>query len=479
MPSLPSPPRPRGPERAPGTGALPAAGGEAGGGRTAIRVVRRLSLVLALAATFAACASAPQAPAPAPTVDSADRPYLLPPGEGYAARVDAAAADRLQEAFETRILRGDAAGAAAAAEAELAVDAALPPARVLLGQSLLIARELERARETLAPVVTSAPGYGAAGLALARVHELMGDVPAAYAIYRRLAAAYPVALERSGAAHGRAVEIVAQRLQEALRRNHLDDARSQLGLLREWAPGERSTLESALAVGRAANDPREELVAVRALASAGSPDPALVERRGELELQVGDPAIAIDIYTGLARANPQEPRWSEALELAKFRWRASHLPGEVRQLLDKPELLRGDYAVLLYWLVPGVRAGVASSARIATDVLDHPQRQEIVRVVNLQLMEVDDALRRFEPANRVRRVQALRALLRVLQRAPAPPSCVTSLAGNPSPSREALCGAAAACGYLPEAADCLPEAGVSGVEAADWIRRTQSLLGGS
>ena len=133
--------------------------------------------------------------------------------------------------------------------------------------------------------------------------------------------------------------------------------------------------------------------------------------------------------------------------------------------------------MLLYWLVPGVRAGVASSARIATDVLDHPQRQEIVRVVNLQLMDVDATLRRFEPEARVRRSAALRALLRALQRAPQAPACVAPLQGNPQPSREALCSAAAACGMLPEAADCLPEAGVSGAEAAAWIRRTQSLMG--
>jgi hypothetical protein len=232
-----------------------------------------------------------------------------------------------------------------------------------------------------------------------------------------------------------------------------------------------------MAVARAAGEQREELAAVRALVAAAPGEGALVERRGELELAVGDPATAIEIFTDLARRNPQEPRYGEALDLAKFRWRAGNLPAEVQELLTKAELLRADYAVLLYWLVPGVRAGVASSARIATDILDHPQRQEIMRVVNLQLMDVDATLRRFEPDQRVRRSNALRALLRVLQRAPEPPSCVAALDGNPMPSREAVCGAAAACGMLPEPPDCLPEAGVSGAEAAAWIRRTQSLLG--
>ena len=383
---------------------------------------------------------------------------------------------RLRTAYESSLLRGDAAAAAAVAEEALAVDPELPPAHVLLGQAQLVARDLGPARDTLAPVVARFPAYTAAGMAAARTAELLGELPEAYGIYRRLAAGSPLALERAGAIHQRAVDVVAQRTHEALRRGRVGEARTHLATLREWAAGERSTLEAALAVARAADDPREELAAVRGLLATGS-DPALVERRGELELAVGDPAVAIEIFEDLASRHPEEPRYADALDQAKFRWRANNLPSEVQSLLEKPELLRADYAVLLYWLVPGVRAGVASTARIATDVLDHPNRQEIVRVVNLQLMDVDGTLRHFEPHARVRRAHALRALLRMLQRAAAPPSCVAPLQGNPSPSRDAVCAAAAACGMLPAPADCLPDAGVSGAEAAAWIARTQSLLG--
>ncbi|HXT49731.1 MAG TPA: hypothetical protein VN811_01740, partial [Thermoanaerobaculia bacterium] len=117
-----------------------------------------------------------------------------------------------------------------------------------------------------------------------------------------------------------------------------------------------------------------------------------------------------------------------------------------------------------------------SEPHIASDILDHPRRQEIMRVVNLQLMDVDETLRRFNPDWRVHRAQALRALLRVLQRAQPQPACVGPIAGNPSPSREAACNVAAACGFLPEAADCLPDAGLSGADAAAWIRRAAALL---
>lgn len=422
-----------------------------------------------------ACASGGPPAAPRPAVDLAERPYLLSPVVGPPRPGDPELTRRLAAAFETRLLAGDAAGAARAAQDVLAIDPELDAARVLLGQARLVAGDLAGAREALDPVVLSAPDYAAARLAAARVAERLGDVVEAYAGYRGLAAP-AVAADRARELHPRVVEVLSERIGDAVRRGRLDEARRELARLRDWAPAERATLEADLAVARAARDPRGELAAVRALLAASPADEALLGRLGELELEVGEPGAAIEIYEQLLRARPGDAELSDRLELAKFRWRVANLPEEVRLLVEKPELQRADFAVLLYWLVPGVRSGVASSPRIATDVLDHPQRQAIVRVINLQLMEVDETLRRFNPASRLRRATALRALTRVLQRASPAPSCVASLDANPSPSREALCSSAAACRLLPEAADCLPDAGVSGSEAADWIRRTAALL---
>ena len=435
---------------------------------------RLLAALLALLATGCASAGAP-APPRRPTLDAAERPYLLSPVAQPPRPGDPELTRRVGAAFETRLLAGDAEGAARVAQDALAVDPELDAARVLLGQARLVAGELEAAREALDPVVLRAPDYAAARLAAARVAELLGDLVEAYAGYRGLAEP-PVAAERVRELHPRVVEVLSERVGDAVRRGRLDDARRELDRLRDWAPTERATLEAALAVARAAGDPRGELDAVRGLLAASPADEALLGRRGELELEIGEPRAAIEIYEQLLRARPGDAELSDRLELAKFRWRVANLPEDVRRLVEEPELRRGDFAVLLYWLVPGVRSGVASSPRIATDVLDHPQRQAIVRVINLQLMEVDETLRRFNPESRLRRATALRALARVLQRASPPPSCVARLEANPSPSREALCAAAAACGLLPEPADCLPEAGVSGREAADWIRRTAALL---
>jgi len=436
-----------------------------------------MAAALAMASLAGGCASSgPPAPA-GPRLDRELLPYLLPPSSGFPATADAELLRRVDAAFQSELLDGDVAGAEAAAEAALAVEASFAPADVLRAQARLAAGDLAGAREGVEPLIARYPGYSAAELIAAHAAELAGDAAAAYASYRRIQSALPLALEKAGELHAPAVAAVAAKVSEALARSRLDEARERLATLTEWAPQDLATLEASMAVARAGGDARAELQAVRGLlASARSGDEALLERRGELELEVGQPSAAIEVFEALARRHPDEPHRAEQVELAKFRWRVANLPGDVRRLVEAPELSRADFAVLLYWLVPGVRASVVSEAHIATDILDHPRRQEIMRVVNLQLIDVDETLRRFNPDGRVHRAQALRALLRVLQRAQPQPSCVAPIAGNPSPSREAACSAGAACGFLPEAADCLPEAGISGAEAADWIRRAAALL---
>jgi len=433
--------------------------------------------VIAAALLWTGCASRGPAPAPGPRVDRDLLPYLLPPSSGFAAPADDELLRRVDAAFHGKLLDGDGAGAEMVAAGALAADRSFAPADVLRGQARLVAGDVEGARAALTPVIARYPDYTAAQLAAARAAELAGDLAAAYGSYRRIASAQPLALERAGELHARAVATVAAQVEDAIARSRLDEARERLATLTEWAPQDQATLEASMGFARAAGDARAELTAVRGLlTSARSGDETLLERRGELELEVGQPSAAIEVFQELARRHPDVPRHADQVDLAKFRWRVSNLPGDVRRLVDAPELTRAELAVLLYWLVPGVRAAVVSEPHIASDIFDHPRRQEIMRVVNLQLMDLDETLRRFNPNWRVHRAQALRALERVLQRAQPQPACVAPIAGNPSPSREAACNVAAACGFLPEAADCLPDAGLSGADAASWIRRTGALL---
>ena len=318
---------------------------------------------LALTALLATGCASTGAPAAAPAaLDREVRPYLLSPVAEPPRPGDPEPMRRIREAFETRLLAGDAQGAARVALDLLARDPELDPARVLLGQARLAAGDLEGAREALDPVVLRAPSYAAARLAAARVAEGLGDLVEAYAAYRGLAD-LAIAGTRVRELHPRVVEILSERVAEALRRSRLDDARRDLERLREWAPTERATLEAALAVSRATGDPRAELVAVLGMLAVAPGDEELLGRRGELELEVGEPRAAIEIYEELLRRHPGEPTLADRLELAKFRWRVANLPEDVQRLVEKPELQRADFAVLLYWLVPGVRSGVASAPR--------------------------------------------------------------------------------------------------------------------
>jgi len=431
----------------------------------------------AAAALIAGCASKGPPPPSGPRIDRDDVAYLVAPSTGFPATASPDLLRKVDAAFESKLLQGDLTAAVGIADAVLAVDPELAPAEVLRGQARLVARDLAAARATLDDVIRRYPDYTAAALAAAHAADLDADPAAAYALFRRFTRASPAALDRAGELHQAAVSAVAAQVEDAVGKGRLDEARQSLATLEEWAPGEQATLEAALGLARAAGDKAAELSAVRGLlASARSGDEVLFERRGELELEAGQPSAAIEIFQELQRRHPNEPRHADQVSLAKFRWRVQNLPTDVRRLVDTPELTRAEFAVLVYWLVPGVRAAVVSSPHIASDILDHPHRQEMMRVANLQLLDLDETLRRFNPDWAVRRSQALKALERVLQRAQPAPTCVAGLAGNPSPSREAVCGVAVACGLLPETADCLPEGGLSGADAAAWIRRTGELL---
>jgi len=187
---------------------------------------------------------------------------------------------------------------------------------------------------------------------------------------------------------------------------------------------------------------------------------------------VGDPGTGLKIVEGLAERHPGDPALAEKLAAAKFRWRLSLLPQTVRDVAARPELTRADLATLLYWLIPQVRYAKPSGGRIATDALDHPQRDEIVRVVNLGLIDFDETLHRFSPGAPARRGTALRALVRVLQ----------SFGGGAclggDGSREP-CDLAARCDLLPPDDDCRPGEALAGSDAVEMIRRALKLLGRS
>jgi hypothetical protein len=228
-------------------------------------------------------------------------------------------------------------------------------------------------------------------------------------------------------------------------------------------------LQLSFEVARDVDDLPEQLRWIRELTALSPEDVELRSTWGELEMRGGDPNQALEIFQNLTRDYPGDLYFADLFDRAKFIWRLRNLPPMVAETVSARELTRADYAVLVYWLVPGVRAGANPEARIATDILDHPRRQEIMRVVNLDLMRLDESLRQFRPEEFVTRVDALRTLLLALQRMSPPAACVAGTTGGFA-SWDSACRAGVTCGVLVTSSDCLPSAPLSGREALEWIR---------
>jgi hypothetical protein len=407
---------------------------------------------------------------------------VVEPLEGYPFPVDAARRLRLAEGHHA-LRAGDEAAARAAAAELLRDEPGFHPARVLAAQADFYLRDLAGALDGVRPVAEALPGYAAAELLRGRVAEAAGEVVEAFEAYRA-AAASPPAAARAAEIAPRAAEVVFQRAEDAIARGRLADARAAVERLRSWQPEGEETLRAGRALAVAEDDPGAELAAVTALGSRFPDDRELAERRAELELAVGDPGRGLALLEELAAAHPGDPDLAARLDAAKFRWRFVQLPARVTALAEAPELSRGGYAVLLYWLVPSVRYGRGSAPRIASDILDHPQREEVARVVNLGLMAVEPSVHRFAPERAVSRADAIEALLRLLSFGGAgggaggePLPCAAEMPYNPRPSHDFVCATGAACGLIPSAGDCLPRAALSGPEALELIRRALLRLG--
>lgn len=414
-------------------------------------------------------ALAPPAAASEP-VPRRERPFLVDPAAGYPLLFDPGRQTEVSRAHRLLVEEGRAEEARQSAEGLLAMDPGFHPAAVLAAQADFVSGHPAEARDRLAPVTAELPGYAAAQLLLGRAEEALGRIVEAFVAYRAVARESPDALRRGEDLLPRALEVTANRARDALARGHQEEAEAELARLASWGPQATVTLETARQVAAARGDEVAELAAVAQLTERFPERADLAERRATLELEVGDPGAGVEIFQALVEAHPQDRALAEKLEVAKFRWRLSLLPDRVSRLVQHPELSRGGFAVLLYWLVPEVRYGRPGSARIATDILDHPQREEIARVANLGLMAVDSTLHRFAPEAPVSRLAALEALLALLRDRPGGASGC-AYPGAAEPALPPACAAAARCRLIADPGDCLPSARLSGREAIELIRR--------
>jgi tetratricopeptide (TPR) repeat protein len=409
----------------------------------------------------------------------ADRPFVVDPLAGYPLVAAPEPAARIRAGWAALVRTGEVEAARALAADLLGADRGFHPAALLAAQADFLAGEDAAALERLEPLVQELPAYTAAQLLRARTAERLGRIPEAFGAYRSAAEASAAAAERAEVLRERAVEIVGNRFQGALAGGRLDDAAGHLARLERWAPEAEPTLEAARGLAVARGDLRAELAAVAHLLARAPERPELLVRRAELELEVGDASAGLQILQRLADQNPADRALQEKLEQAKFRWRLTLLPAHVREIARRSELTRGDFATLVHWLIPRVRTARPPAGRIAVDILEHPRREEIARVVNLGLMDVDATLHTFSPERPVRRTTALLALLRSVEALAEPAAaCLPAPLGR-SPSQESVCSAAARCRLVSDPGDCLSGATLSGAQALELLRRALQLFAAS
>ncbi len=433
------------------------------------RLLSAAGLALAAVSVLVSCATV-DTPVARTRKAHPEKRFLETPLAGFPRGVLPEQERRLLAPHDELVEGGDLARARREASALVAEDPEFGPAQVLLAQFDYVDGSYARAIERVRPVVASHPSYLAAVLLLGRSAERVEDLVTAYSSYFEISDESSPAAERAEALRERALEIVGRRVDDALRSGRTEDASRDVLTLARWAPGEVVTLDSARRLAHAVGDREGELKAVRLLEPLMPQDRDLKIRRGDLELEAGDPGAGLRIFQQLVAEAPQDRDLAEKLAQAKFRWRLTLLPAKVVELVRQPQLSRADFAAMTYWLFPVVRYGRAESGRIANDILDHPHRQEMVRVINLGLARVDPTLHTFRPDDPQRRGSALASLLRLLDRQSPRIDCLGPAGSLGRATDEQVCAVAVRCGLLAEPGECLPAAVLSGPSAFDMSR---------
>jgi hypothetical protein len=298
----------------------------------------------------------------------------------------------------------------------------------------------------------------------------------AFAAYR-LAGEQPAATEGVERTREAAVQTTLSSFHSALDRSRFDLAEGYVARLASWAPEGDTTLRAALDLARARKDPDAELSALRGWARR-DPTVSNYKRLAHLEVEFGDSERGLELFTQMSEQFPTDPEVADGLAAAQFVWRLEMLPSEVSEITTRDVLTRGDFAELLYWLVPGVRSGRSDSGQIVTDLpLEHPQRSAIVRVVNLGLLPMRNAtLRQFAADEPLSRRSAYAALLALPEHFGTQAECTAELRNDPQPSNQSLCECAARCRLIEEPDACLPSSSLSGRDAREGLRRMLVLL---
>jgi tetratricopeptide (TPR) repeat protein len=419
-----------------------------------------LWLLVATAALAACTSTTPPPPQVTPVGD--DR-FLIDPRTGYGA-----ASPQTEQRFEAAwryILAGNELEARKRIAEIRLKDPQYAPAILAEAAIEMRAGNLDAAAGPITTARRSAPEWIAPLAYEAELAYRRNDARTALQLYRDLASrpgAPAVVTER--------VDLLQTRLFDELLTTALNapDAEA-VRLLREalaYNPGAmdaRVHLASRLVRLRQFEEARRELDPVL---NTGDVDrPAVQEILAEIDAGRGRYQEAIVRYERLARRT-KETRYNERLEQIKEEWSMANMPPQFRQALESPAVTRGDFAILLYWLVPSVRfAQNLGSPPIAIDIENVSGREEIIRAITIGLFDVDPVTRRVSPGRIVPASRLAHNLARLLVLRGAP--CARGVSHD---------GALAACGVADPSITVPADATVSGRELAKVLAQVAKAM---
>ena len=267
------------------------------------------------------------------------------------------------------------------------------------------------------------PGYGSAWGFAAVAAEREGDVRAALEAARRAVELQPDAgwdkyIARVGAALSSGLEAQGSAL-----------------LARGDASGALAKAREALAMVPDATGPR--LLAVRALLTLqdtrgaaamvpGLPDTAEgLALKGRVAEALGQWDVALDLYNRLPSSDPNR---CELITTARAHWRLANAPPYLARAAASHLVRRRDLAAILAFEVPALGETTDTPAPVFEDVVQLPERLDILTVARAGVVTGDPLTRRFGPDHTVspRELEATLDRLAAALRRPAPRWCDAS-----------------------------------------------------
>lgn len=387
------------------------------------------------------------------------RQYLLDPTTGIE-DIPSTSRSAAQRVYDP-LAQGDLGAARRALSGIGEIDVGLR--RLLEAQVAFAEGRLPEARAVLGE---EPPGDG--GLLLSgRLHDLAGQPVQAVQAYWPLRDRLPVARDRIRELLPAALTQRETDFESALANGAHDRAARVLEDLELWASDREPTRRAAVRLAQATEDSEAELTAWRRLARVAPPSREELFDWAELELAHGSADQALEISRALASGPEADERARELLARAEFSWRSRLLPDRARAVLESAALTRAELAVALYWFFPQARYAPSREVRIASDILDHPYRDEIEQIVNAGLLDVDAAGHRFRPDLAAMRLTAVMATADLLRDGGA--QCARAVLNVDA------CAIAVACEVM-TADQCITGDELSGAEFGEWARRAQERL---